>query len=279
MSTARANANNAYASRYREAAKSYSNEANGYRAEANDYKTRRFALIAQIKSAIERLNAVKPAAVAAKEKFLSAKAEYDRAKKIHEDARAKFQTAKIDFDKAKEAFQKRLETVRATNKNRDNDKKALAEKAGVPYQYRDKTYVSTKPDGTVNLYFGGVGAPNGPGHGHYVMDRSGKVTYKRDPFDPHGAKNFQHDTNLEQRLGALGMAAAERDRRSTGPWNKQYDDGNVTVKVKSGFNARTNSIATDVMVIDRVNSPDEHLHLILSDQDGSILFSEWRKNH
>lgn len=42
----------------------------------------------------------------------------------------------------------------------------------------------------VNLYFGGVGEPNGPGHAHYVMDANGNLTYKREPFDPHGAQNF-----------------------------------------------------------------------------------------
>jgi hypothetical protein len=31
---------------------------------------------------------------------------------------------------------------------------------------------------------------DGQGHGHYVMDKYGKVTYKRNPDKEHGAHNF-----------------------------------------------------------------------------------------
>ena len=41
------------------------------------------------------------------------------------------------------------------------------------------------------IYFGGIGKPNGTGHGHYAMDRNGTVTYRHEPFDPHGAQNFE----------------------------------------------------------------------------------------
>jgi hypothetical protein len=65
-----------------------------------------------------------------------------------------------------------------------------------------------EPDGTVNIYFGGFGSPDGPGHGHYVMDPSGTVTYARDPSDEHGAQNF---ADYEERQ--------EQTRRSPkGPW-------------------------------------------------------------
>lgn len=40
-----------------------------------------------------------------------------------------------------------------------------------------------------------------------------------------------------------------------------------------------NTVVTDIIVKDRINSPEEHLHLILSEYDGSILHSEWVKNH
>jgi len=50
--------------------------------------------------------------------------------------------------------------------------------------------VSRQADGMVNIYFGGVGTPNGLGHGHYVMDQYDRVVYRREPFDPHGAQNF-----------------------------------------------------------------------------------------
>ena len=50
--------------------------------------------------------------------------------------------------------------------------------------------ISTDSDGITNIYFGGIGKPNGTGHGHYAMDRNGNVTYRREPFDPHGTQNF-----------------------------------------------------------------------------------------
>lgn len=65
----------------------------------------------------------------------------------------------------------------------------------MPYAYRDNVYTSKDSNGNINIYFGGVGEPNGPGHGHYVLDSHGKVTYKRDPFDPHGSQNFTEDSN------------------------------------------------------------------------------------
>ena len=112
------------------------------------------------------------------------------------------------------------------------------------------------------------------------MDRNGNVTYKRDPFDPHGAQNVMRYEQLERRLSAVALTAYHRDRSSTGPRSDQYHDGTVTVKVRSaGYNRKTNTIATDVIVIDRAANPDEHLHIIFSEHDGSVLFSEWRKNH
>ena len=100
-------------------------------------------------------------------------AELRSAKERHDATKPAFQRAKDDFNSAKRAFDS-----------------ANAAKAGVPHQYHDNVWISTDSSGNTNIYFGGFGKPNGPGHGHYVMDRSGKVTYMRDPFDPHGAQNF-----------------------------------------------------------------------------------------
>ena len=190
-------------------------------------------------------------------------AELRSAKERHDATKPAFQRAKDDFNSAKRAFDS-----------------ANAAKAGVPHQYHDNVWISTDSSGNTNIYFGGFGKPNGPGHGHYVMDRSGKVTYMRDPFDPHGAQNVMRYEQLERRLSAVALTAYHRDRSSTGPRSDQYHDGTVTVKVRSaGYNRKTNTIATDVIVIDRAANPDEHLHIIFSEHDGSVLFSEWRKNH
>ena len=190
-------------------------------------------------------------------------AELRSAKERHDATKPAFQRAKDDFNSAKRAFDS-----------------ANAAKAGVPHQYHDNVWISTDSSGNTNIYFGGFGKPNGPGHGHYVMDRSGKVTYMRDPFDPHGAQSVMRYEQLERRLSAVALTAYHRDRSSTGPRSDQYHDGTVTVKVRSaGYNRKTNTIATDVIVIDRAANPDEHLHIIFSEHDGSVLFSEWRKNH
>lgn len=95
----------------------------------------------------------------------------------------------LAFQRKQAAFDK----VKAENSKRKNDKREIARRAGVPSQYLDAVWVSIDSSGNTNIYFGGVGKPNGPGHGHYVVDSSGKVTYRRDPFDPHGAQNFESE--------------------------------------------------------------------------------------
>jgi hypothetical protein len=64
--------------------------------------------------------------------------------------------------------------VKAEGQKRREDKKSIAVKAGVPQQYHDNLWVSTDSNGNTNIYFGGIGKPNGPGHGHYVMDRGAR---------------------------------------------------------------------------------------------------------
>ena len=120
-----------------------------------------------------------------------AKHSFDEAKRVHERSQDEFKAAKAEFDHAAAAFQSRLDVVKRQAQSKKANKRAIAERAGVPFQYRDNVWVSTDSDGNTNIYFGGVGGPNGPGHGHYVTDRSGKVTYRRDPFDPHGSQNFE----------------------------------------------------------------------------------------
>lgn len=273
------NASSAYDRRDGAGAASYAAEGHRYKAESQGYVNERRGLVAELRSAKERHDTTKPAFQRAKDDFNSAKRAFDSAKAEHERVQTEFKRAKAEFDQTAKAFKSRLERVKAEGQKRREDKKSIAAKAGVPHQYRDNVWVSTDSSGNTNIYFGGVGKPNGPGHGHYVMDRSGKVTYKRDPFDPHGAQNVVRDEQLERRLSAVALSAYHRDRSSTGPRPDQYHDGTVTVKVRSGYNRKTNTIATDVIVIDRAANPDEHLHIIFSEHDGSVLFSEWRKNH
>lgn len=279
MKQAFVSASSAHERRNGAAARSYADEGHRCKAESQGYVNQRRQLVEEIRSARAQHDVTKPAFQQAKDAFSTAKRAYDSAKAEHEQAQGKFKQAKGEFDTAAKAFHARLEQVRAEGKKRNKNRRELAKKAGVPSQHLDKVWVSEKPDGTVNIYFGGVGKPDGPGHAHYTMDSKGKLTYKREPFDPHGSNNFVRDEDLEQRLSRTALGAFHRDRSSTGPRQIQYDEGGVTVKVRSGYNRRTGTVVTDIIVIDRIANPDEHLHLILSEHDGSVLFQEWRKNH
>lgn len=184
------NASSAHDRRDGAGAASYAAEGHRYKAESQGYVNERRGLVAELRSAKERHDATKSVFQLAKDDFNSAKRAFDSAKAEHERAQTEFKRAKADFDSCAKSFRSRLEKVRSEGQKRREDKKSIAAKAGVPYQYRDNVWVSTDSNGNTNIYFGGVGKLNGPGHGHYVMDRSGKVTYKRDPFDLHGAQNF-----------------------------------------------------------------------------------------
>lgn len=184
------NASSAYDSRDGESASSYAADGHRYKAEAQDAVAERRRLVQEIRDARDRHADTRPAFQHAKQGFDQARDEQRRAKAEHEGKVEEFRAAKADFDRAKAAFHDRLEVVRSERKLRKANKRSLAERAGVPYQYLDDVRISTDADGTVNIYFGGVGEPDGEGHGHYAMDAYGNVTYQRDPFDPHGAHNF-----------------------------------------------------------------------------------------
>ncbi len=190
MKTAFDNASAAYNSHNGVMASSYAAEGHRYKDEAQRHVAERRLIVDKIRAARARHEATKPAFQTAKAQFAQAKTAYNRAKEDHVRKQDEFKRAKAEFIKAKEAFHNRLELVQAESKKRNNDKRALAEKAGVPYQYRDNVYVSREPDGTVNIYFGGLGTPDGFGHGHYAIDNSGKVAYSRDPMEQHGAQNY-----------------------------------------------------------------------------------------
>ena len=190
-------------------------------------------MVEEIRSARTQHDASKPAFQRAKDDFSSAKRAFDSAKDEHERAQMEFKRAKADFDSCAKAFRYRLEKVKTEGQKRREDKKSIAAKAGVPHQYRDNVLVSTDSSGNTNIYFGGVGKPNGPGHGHYVMDRNGNVTYKRDPFDPHGAQNFEK--------ADLYMRSARRNHEPLGTnehggvFYRRSDSGGTVLHVTQYF--------------------------------------------
>lgn len=277
MKSAFENASSAHDRRDGAGAASYAADGHRYKAEAQGCVAERRRLVEEIRSARARHEATKPAFGHAKDHFTQAKRSFDQAKANHEQTQAAFKLAKAEFDQAAQAFKKRLETVRSESKRRKDDKRSLAERAGVPYQYRDDVWISKDSDGNTNIYFGGVGKPNGPGHGHYVMDCSGKVTYKREPYDPHGAQNFAENRREDATRRMARMAMNQWAKTQTTLRRTQYEDTDFKVDVKSGYSTRYDVIVTDVLIYDKQNKK-EHYHLVIDDH-GRELFSEWRPNH
>ena len=258
------------------AAASYAADGHRYKAEAQGYVAERRRLVEEIRSARVTHEASKPAFQRAKDDFNSCKRTFDAAKAEHERASTEFKRAKAEFDSCAKAFKSRLEKVKAEGNKRREDKKSIAAKAGVPYQYHDNLWVSTDSNGNTNIYFGGIGKPNGPGHGHYVMDRGGKVTYKRDPHDEHGAQNFEENRREGATRAMAQMAMNQWTKTQVTPRMTQYEDSEFKVTVRSGYDRRHDCIVTDVLIFDRHNKK-EHYHLIIDDH-GNELFSEWREN-
>lgn len=179
-------------------AKYHADQGHEYKAEAQGYVAERRRLVEELQQATEKHNAVvaefqrlKAAFDIARRPFLSAKAEHERC----EEERKRCRQA---FFAARNAFTQKLREVRGARARRNDDKRALAERAGVPAMYLDDVWISWQGD-VVNIYFGGVGAPNGEGHGHYVMHISGKVTYRRDPGQQHGGHNFTQERTRPER--------------------------------------------------------------------------------
>lgn len=270
------NASSAHDRRDGAGAASYAAEGHRYKAESQGYVSERRGLVAELRSVKERHDATKPAFQRAKDDFNSAKRVFESAKADHERAQAEFKRAKAEFDQAAKAFRSRLEKVKTEGQKNREDKKSIAAKAGVPHQYRDNVWVSTDSSGTTNIYFGGAGKPNGPGHGHYVMDRNGNVTYRRDPFDPHGAQNFEQNRREDVTHRMARMAMNQWAKTQVTPRMTQYDDSEFKVTVRSGYDRRHDSIVTDVLIFDKLNKK-EHYHLVI-DENGLELFSEWRPN-
>jgi hypothetical protein len=183
-------ASSAYDRRDGLGAKSYADQGRAYKAESQGYVEERRRLVAELRSAGDHQKSYAPAFQTAKGRFDTAKREFDAAKAAHERTQTEFKAAKAAFDSASRTFRARLDKVKSENTNRKNDRREIARRAGVPAQYLDSVWVSSNGKGGHNIYFGGVGEPSGPGHAHYVIDSFGNVTYKRDPFDPHGAQNF-----------------------------------------------------------------------------------------
>ena len=188
--------------------------------QGHDHKERRDELNEEVRRLCEEVKVAKQDAMwrapkvdasafhRAKAIFESAKARHEAAqsefkclKAKRDQAKAKFDFAQGEFKRAKEAFQKKLEEVKANNQ-RERDR--ILDKAGVHYSERKDAKIVKKPDGTTQIYHGGVGSGDGYGHGHTTLDQFGRKTYDRGAFEEHGGQNFTEDGKNTCKTLAVG---------------------------------------------------------------------------
>lgn len=179
--------------------------------EGYEHKARRDELNAKISELAHEVKSARAYAEACAPKadssaFECAQAEFQNAKSFHESARAEFMHLKAERDRLKdefdslqaeyircrESFQKKLEELK-TNNRRERDK--TLDKAGIYGSDRKDAKIVKKDDGTTQVYHGGIGKGDGLGHGHTVIDDTGKVTYDRKSFESHGKQNFTDKTS------------------------------------------------------------------------------------
>ncbi len=177
----------------RAGAASYAEQGRGYKAESQGYVAERRKLVEEIRSARGPHDSAKTAFQRSKAEFDSCKRVFDSAKSEHERAAKEFQQAKAEFDVAVKAFQVRLDTVKKSNAQKRDDDRAIAMRAGVSAEYLGNIKVRKNNDGSYDIFYGGISKPDGFGHGHAALSRTGKATHDRKPFDANRPENFADD--------------------------------------------------------------------------------------
>lgn len=147
---------------------------------ARDYQKARMLLVGQssvakrqVQEAVRRLKAVK--------------SERDQIRSISDDLlvdyfrlQAEFQEAKSAYKVANRAFKLRLRELRDSGQDAESAVE-VARRAGIPQKYLDNVFVKRAVvSSRYDIYFGGLGHPVGPGHGHYCLIGN-RVVYRRDP--------------------------------------------------------------------------------------------------
>ena len=177
-----------------------------YSQEGHEHKERRDELNAEISELAREIKEARQNAEWRAPKtdsfaFHRAKEAFERAKSRHESIQAEFKHAKAERDRLKaefdslheehlrlkEEFQRKLEAVKSANKRERN---RTLDKANISWSERSTAKIVKKADGTVQIYHGGIGAGDGYGHGHTVLDQFGNKTYDRDAFKVHGSQNY-----------------------------------------------------------------------------------------
>lgn len=190
MNRAFAAAERAYFARDGALAKRHSQEGYDHRDDLREYSDQRRVLVDEIREARLAHEAARQTLQRLKEAIPTAEADIATAEERLESAQGKLNEAKEAHQQTIDAVKARVNELRAEKAQRRNDRRALARRAGVDMKFLERVWVRHDPDGAVNIYFGGVGRADGPGHGHYVMNAQGTVTYKREPFEAHGGHNF-----------------------------------------------------------------------------------------
>ena len=232
MKRAYDSASAAYDRRDGASAKSYAEEGRRHKEEAQCYVQERRRLVDEIRTAKARLDAIKPTFQRAKADFDSAKRSFDSAKADHSRAQDEFKRAKADFDQAAKAFKARLEIVKSANQKQRDDWRSIAEKAGVPYEYLSDIKVRRNSDGSYDILYGGIGTPDGFGHGHATLDRFGKATHDRRPFDANKPENFADEESYIE---------FQRSKGHRGGWGLAhygYDNGGGPVTFAQGWGTK-----------------------------------------
>ncbi len=177
-----------------------------YSEQGRSHRNRRDELNHEVQYLIQEIRAAKEYAELHASKtdssaFRRAKELYMQAKKEHQEALLRFKKLKeerkrfkADFDAAQSVFLERREDYNNCLKGYKVQEKirreGILDKAGIGILERDNAKIVEKPDGTVQIYHGGIGEGDGIGHGHTVIDSFGKKTYAREAFEEHGRHNY-----------------------------------------------------------------------------------------
>lgn len=185
----------------------------------------------------------------AKSDHEAAQAEFKRLKAERDRLKAEFDSAQAEHIRLKDEFQRKLEAVKA-ERRRARDQ--TLDRANIRSSERADAKIITKPDGTTQIYHGGLGKGDGIGHGHTVLDQSGHKTYDRDAFAAHGHQNFTYDPANPCKTLAVGT---------------DLFDGKPA-KVRPRKDGRT-----DIFFVDSGNYGDGigHGHVVL-DKDNNVVY-------
>jgi hypothetical protein len=95
-----------------------------------------------------------------------------------------------------------------------------------------------------------------------------------------GSQYLYGSANELEGLIAVAVRRAyqnNRTWRAQGRREVQYEDGDFTVKVRSGYSRDSDADVTDIMIIPRHDNPrGSHQHVII-DEDGNEIMNEWRE--